>query len=84
MRVALRTREDVLAALPALPVEPFSTRELAALATPDRQFGTDPGWLRRPGHPPAAVGAAVPRNTIHPCIKATIASRNVFGSYAQA
>jgi hypothetical protein len=29
-RVALRTPEDVLAALPALPAEPFSTRELAA------------------------------------------------------
>jgi hypothetical protein len=29
-RIALRTPEDVLAALPALPVEPFSTRELAA------------------------------------------------------
>ncbi len=28
-RVVLRTPEDVLAALPALPVEPFSTRELA-------------------------------------------------------
>src|SRR4029079_4297640 len=28
-RVALRTPEDVLAALPALPAEPFSTRELA-------------------------------------------------------
>ena len=32
-RVALRTRADIVAALPALPVEPFSTRELAA------QFG---------------------------------------------
>jgi hypothetical protein len=30
-RVELRTSQDVLAALPALPVEPFSTRELAAL-----------------------------------------------------
>ena len=30
-RVALRTSQDILAALPALPVEPFSTRELAAL-----------------------------------------------------
>jgi hypothetical protein len=30
-RVALRTPEDILAALPALPPEPFSTRELAAL-----------------------------------------------------
>jgi hypothetical protein len=30
-RVALRTRQDILAALPALPVEPFSTRELATL-----------------------------------------------------
>jgi hypothetical protein len=30
-RVALRTPQDVLAALPALPREPFSTRELAAL-----------------------------------------------------
>jgi hypothetical protein len=30
-RVALRTPEDILAALPALPHEPFSTRELAAL-----------------------------------------------------
>jgi hypothetical protein len=30
-RVSLRTAEDVLAALPALPREPFSTRELAAL-----------------------------------------------------
>jgi hypothetical protein len=29
-RIALRTREDVLAALPALPREPFTTRELAA------------------------------------------------------
>jgi hypothetical protein len=29
-RIALRTPEDVLAALPALPREPFSTRELAA------------------------------------------------------
>jgi hypothetical protein len=29
-RIALRTTEDVLAALPALPREPFSTRELAA------------------------------------------------------
>jgi hypothetical protein len=29
-RVVLRTPEDILAALPALPVEPFSTRELAA------------------------------------------------------
>ena len=29
-RVALRTPEDILAALPALPLEPFSTRELAA------------------------------------------------------
>jgi hypothetical protein len=29
-RIALRTPEDVLAALPALPPEPFSTRELAA------------------------------------------------------
>jgi hypothetical protein len=28
-RVALRTPQDILAALPALPVEPFSTRELA-------------------------------------------------------
>ena len=30
-RVALRTPEDILAALPALPLEPFSTRELAGL-----------------------------------------------------
>jgi hypothetical protein len=30
-RVALRTPEDILEALPALPHEPFSTRELAAL-----------------------------------------------------
>ena len=30
-RVALRTPEDILAALPTLPPEPFSTRELAAL-----------------------------------------------------
>ena len=30
-RVALRTRADVLAALPALPPEPFTTRELATL-----------------------------------------------------
>jgi hypothetical protein len=30
-RVTLRTTEDVLAALPALPREPFSTRELAAV-----------------------------------------------------
>lgn len=30
-RVVLRTREDILAALPVLPPEPFSTRELAAL-----------------------------------------------------
>jgi hypothetical protein len=30
-RVTLRTAEDVLAVLPALPREPFSTRELAAL-----------------------------------------------------
>ncbi len=30
-RVVLRTPEDILAALPALPVEPFSTRELAAV-----------------------------------------------------
>ncbi len=30
-RVELRTPEDILAALPALPLEPFSTRELAAL-----------------------------------------------------
>lgn len=30
-RVELRTPQDVLAALPALPPEPFSTRELAAL-----------------------------------------------------
>ena len=30
-RIALRTPQDVLAALPALPLEPFSTRELAAL-----------------------------------------------------
>lgn len=30
-RVILRTREDILAALPALPLEPFSTRELAAV-----------------------------------------------------
>ena len=30
-RVALRTSQDILAALPALPVEPFSARELAAL-----------------------------------------------------
>ena len=30
-RVALRTSQDILAVLPALPVEPFSTRELAAL-----------------------------------------------------
>jgi hypothetical protein len=29
-RVAFRTRQDVLAALPALPPEPFTTRELAA------------------------------------------------------
>ena len=29
-RVVLRTPEDILAALPTLPVEPFSTRELAA------------------------------------------------------
>jgi hypothetical protein len=29
-RVTLRTPQDILAALPALPVEPFSTRELAA------------------------------------------------------
>ena len=29
-RIALRTREDILAALPALPREPFTTRELAA------------------------------------------------------
>jgi hypothetical protein len=29
-RVALRTPEDVLAAMPALPLEPFTTRELAA------------------------------------------------------
>jgi hypothetical protein len=28
-RVVLRTPEDILAALPALPLEPFSTRELA-------------------------------------------------------
>ena len=30
-RVELRTSQDILAALPALPVEPFSARELAAL-----------------------------------------------------
>jgi hypothetical protein len=30
-RVALRTPEDILAVLPALPLEPFSTRELAAV-----------------------------------------------------
>lgn len=30
-RVALRTSQDILAALPALPVEPFSARELAAV-----------------------------------------------------
>lgn len=30
-RIVLRTSEDVLAVLPALPAEPFSTRELAAL-----------------------------------------------------
>ena len=30
-RVVLHSREDILAALPALPREPFSTRELAAL-----------------------------------------------------
>jgi hypothetical protein len=30
-RVALRTPQDILEALPALPQEPFSTRELAAL-----------------------------------------------------
>jgi hypothetical protein len=30
-RIVLRTPADVLAALPALPAEPFSTRELAAL-----------------------------------------------------
>ena len=30
-RVSLRTPDDILAALPALPPEPFSTRELAAL-----------------------------------------------------
>jgi hypothetical protein len=30
-RVQLRTPDDILAALPALPAEPFSTRELAAL-----------------------------------------------------
>ncbi len=30
-RVALRTSQDILAALPGLPVEPFSTRELAAV-----------------------------------------------------
>jgi hypothetical protein len=30
-RVALHTSQDILAALPALPVEPFSTRELAAV-----------------------------------------------------
>ena len=29
-RISLRTPEDVLAALPELPLEPFSTRELAA------------------------------------------------------
>jgi hypothetical protein len=29
-RIVLRTSEDVLAAMPALPLEPFSTRELAA------------------------------------------------------
>jgi hypothetical protein len=29
-RIALRTAEDVLALLPALPVDPFSTREIAA------------------------------------------------------
>jgi hypothetical protein len=29
-RISLRTPEDVLAAMPALPLEPFSTRELAA------------------------------------------------------
>jgi hypothetical protein len=30
-RIPLRSREDILAALPALPLEPFSTRELATL-----------------------------------------------------
>jgi hypothetical protein len=30
-RVALRTTDDILAVLPALPAEPFSTRELAAV-----------------------------------------------------
>jgi hypothetical protein len=30
-RVTLKTPEDILAALPALPLEPFSTRELAAV-----------------------------------------------------
>jgi hypothetical protein len=30
-RITLRTAEDVLAALPALPREPFTTRELAAV-----------------------------------------------------
>ena len=30
-QVALRTPQDILAALPALPAEPFSTRELAAI-----------------------------------------------------
>jgi hypothetical protein len=30
-RIALRTPQDIVAALPALPIEPFSTRELAAL-----------------------------------------------------
>ena len=29
--LVLRTSQDILAALPALPVEPFSTRELAAV-----------------------------------------------------
>jgi hypothetical protein len=30
-RIALRTAQDILAALPALPLEPFSTRELAVV-----------------------------------------------------
>jgi hypothetical protein len=37
-RVALRTPEEILAAPPTLPLEPFSTRELAALLRCSARF----------------------------------------------
>ena len=63
-RVALRTPEDILAALPALPLEPFSTRELAALSAAARCWRSARSTAcGRSGSSSRRASAAAPRCT---------------------